>query len=243
MIVLEGEKKVAAMMQVLPDEFFYSMQRWIRDERAWFLGGKTSKGTKKKGFRNILANRKRKGRPGKWTRRIIYLFKGWQKKVSNKDINKLLMTMGILGTSHHQLHKALFHHQSGGIITSNKYMPVPIYKNLRKWLGYTGPWSKGDVHDGLKSQAFDYISTNKGLVGLRSGDKILFFHPKAKRKRGEGYLKSGLLFIGTKSIKTNKMFFGRYDFFDKFDRAIPRIIARGQIAVNKTVRKIEKKYY
>lgn len=242
-MIIEGEKKVAAMMKQLPQEFFYSMQRWIRDERAWFLGGKTSKGAKKKGYRNILANKKLKGRPGKWTKRVTHLFKGWQKKVSNQNIDKLIMEMGILGTTHHQLHKALFHHQTGGTISSSKYMPVPIYKNLRKWLGYTGPWFKGDVHGGLKSEAFDYISTNKGLVGLRSGNKMLFFHPGAKRKRGEGFLKSGLLFIGTKTIKTKKAFTGKFDFYGRFDRAVPKIIGRGQAVINKTVRKIEKKYY
>lgn len=236
---LIGARELASSMKYYPRIYLAVMSDWMRDERARFLGGPNSKGVRKRGFRDILQSKPKKGRGKGWSSQITGLFKGYMPKVSKMD--DLRVTMGIIGTSRHQLRRAIELFETGGTITSSKMMPVPIYKNLSK-IGYTGPWSMGNVHSGLKSKAFAKFANDERLTMIQSGDAKLFFDKKARLKGGK-FPKSGLLFMGVHSVKIGKMFTGRYDFYGRFDKMTPKFIDRGQKAVDRASRKVAKKYY
>ncbi len=236
---LIGARELASSMRYYPKIYLAVMSDWMRDERARFLGGPNSKGVRKRGFRDILQSKPKKGRGKGWFSQVTGLFKGYMPKVSKMD--NLRVAMGILGTSRHQLRRAMELLETGGTISSSKMMPVPIYKNLAK-IGYTGPWSMGNVHSGMKSKAFSKYVNAERLTMIQSSDAKLYFDKKARLKGGK-FPKSGLLFVGVHSVKISKIFIGRYDFYGRFDKMTPKFIARGQKAVDRASRKVAKKYY
>jgi len=236
---LIGGRELASSMKYYPRIYLAVMSNWMRDERARFLGGPNSKGVRKRGFRDILESKPKKGRGKGSSSQITGLFKGYMPKVSKMD--DLRVSMGILGLSRHQLRRAMELFETGGTISSSKMMPVPMYKNLAK-IGYTGPWSMGNVHSGMKSKAFAKFANDERLVMIKGGDAKLFFDKKSRQKDGK-FLKSGLLFMGVHSVKISKQFTGRYDFYGRFDKMTPKIVERGQKAVDRASRKVAKKYY
>ena len=230
-----------AFFQELINIYFAELRRWLTSERAKIVG--TPRSTR--GYKKILANKKLRKRSGRWSRKVTGLFKGYIPRV--KRLGDLSLTMGILGRgAKHQLRRAMELLQTGGAISNRKYMPVPVYKNLAR-IGYTGPWAKGDVHTGLKSKAFSvfnqvqFAEEGKRLVGIKSGGKMLYFDTRERKKRGEGFLKRGLMFIGLHGVRVKRQFSGRYDLYARFDRMLPAAIKRGQTAVDRATAKVQRK--
>lgn len=232
-----GDKEVVRALNSMPNVFFGVFRTWLKNERAMFLGGKDAKGrVRRGGFRGLLRKKQLSRRPGHfWSSRMAGLFKG--AIPFSKKIGGLRLIMGVLARPH-QLVRALEFMQTGGTITSSKEMPIPMYKNLAE-KGYRGPWSKGSVNSGLKSKAFAKFIAQGRLVRIKRGGKALYFD-KNKRNVGGGFDRSDLLFIGVHSIKVKKVLTGALDFYRRFDRSFPRMVARGNKAVDKAIKQVER---
>ena len=236
---LKNDKEVRDAFSRAPKIYFGELRDWLRNERANVLGGKDADGKHRRGLRDFLSDKKLRRRGGSWSKKVTHLFKG--SIPFSKNLNKMKLTMGILGTGRHQLKLALEKQQTGGTITSSKQMPVPIYRNLKD-IGYTGPWSVGNVHGRMRSKAFRYIRRFHGLVPIRDGSRTLYFDPESKRKRGDGFKKSGLLFLGLHGVRIKKSLTGRLDLLARFDKMQPAIMSHGRTAVDRATRKVQKKF-
>jgi len=243
---VKGDKEVVSALNRAPNTFFFSLRGWLTDERANMLGSKNykdSRGKTRHGYRDMLASRKLKKREGTWSRKVAHLFRG--SVPFAKNINNLRLTMGVLGRSKHQLQRAMEMLQTGGTIRSGSQMPVPMYKNLAA-IGEHGPWSTGDVRTGLKSKIFRKLASAGRLVGVKRGGKVFYFD-KNKMQGGRkwkktGFNKSALLFMGLHGIRIKRLFTGRLDFYNRFDKMQSSMVRRGQTAVDKATKRVEKSY-
>lgn len=245
---LKGDKAVVRALNKTPRIFLAVLSEWMRNERAKMLGGKDAKGRKKKGYRDILARKslrysRASGGRSTWSRRVTGLFKGYVPHA--KNINDLRLKMGVISRSKHQLVRALEMLQTGGGISSaGKQMIVPMYKNLAR-INYTGPWSSGNVKTGLKSKAFaKFVGMNR-LVAIKKHGRIYYFDRQAtegpKRGfKGSGFLKKNLLFMGLFGVRVKRQLKGRYDFYARFNRMQGPMVKRGQTAVDKATKKVER---
>lgn len=57
---IKGDKEVVRALNKAPKMFFFTLREWLKNERANMVGGKDAKGKTRKGFRQILANKKLK---------------------------------------------------------------------------------------------------------------------------------------------------------------------------------------
>lgn len=233
-----NDKEVADSLLKDKKVFFGKLREWMKNERANMLGGKDAKRKIRKGYRNILQNKKLRKRGDKWSARITNLFKGHIPFA--KNIKDLKLTMGILGTSKHQLQRALEMLQTGGTIPSRSQMPIPVYKNLAR-IGFTGPWSMGSVKSGLKSKAFRIIARRHGLVGIKKGGKVFYFDPRSRKANQRGFERSGLMFLGLFGVRVKRQLKGRFDFYARWDRIYPKAIKRGQTAIDRAVKAINRR--
>jgi hypothetical protein len=245
---IKGDREVVRALNKAPRIFLAGLSVWMRNERAKMLGGKDAKGSRKRGYRDILARKTlRQGRAGRggrstWSRNITGLFKGYMPKA--KSINDLMLKMGVISRSKHQLVRALELLQTGGGISSAKQMIVPMYKNLAR-INYTGPWSSGSVKSGLKNKAFGKFIADERLIVIKKNGRTFYFDRKAtegpKRGfRGTGFARKNLLFMGLFGVRQKKQLKGRYDFYGRFDRMQTGMVSRGQRAVDKATKKVER---
>ena len=225
---LKNDKEIARALGRSPKTMQRYLRAWLIDERARFVGGKDSRGKRRKGYRNILENRRLRKRPGTWATQVTGLFKGY---VNARRMQNMEMRAGVGLNNPRQIHKALWKLQEGGSITSSKYMPIPIYKNISK-VGVTRGFWRGKV--------FKRMIQKGDIVGLQSGGDIYYFDKDFRRRRGAGFKRSGLLFIGTKRISVSKQFTGRYDFYGRFERMRPAMLNRARGVVDRATRKIER---
>jgi len=236
---VKGDKEVAKALAYAPEVYFGALRTWLKKERVKIVGTKKST----KGYKRVLANKRRRNRDGTWSTQVTGLFKGHIPHVNK--IGDLSLKTGILGKSKHQLRRALEMMQAGGVITSSKQMPVPVYKNLAK-IGYHGPWSRGSVYKGMTSKAFAFYNRVKfadegrQLVAIKNGGRTLYFDKNQRTKTGR-FPRSALLFMGLHKIRIKRQFIGRYDLYARFDRMVPASIKRGQTAVDKATRIVERK--
>lgn len=237
---VKGDKEVARALAYAPEIYFAALREWLGKEREKIVGSKKSTS----GYKKILAGKRRRKREGTWSTTMTGLFKGHIPRV--KRIGELSLKMGVLGRSKNQLRKALEMMQTGGTISSPRQMPVPIYKNLAN-VGYKGPWSRGSVYDRMTSKAFAFFNRvqfadeGRRLVAIKSGRRTLYFDKKQKKSRGQGFPQRALLFMGLHRIRIKRQFVGKYNLFTRFDRMVPASIKRGQTAVDRATRIVEKK--
>jgi len=233
-----GDKQVIKAINFMPETFIGFLSIWMQNEGGRFIGTRGAKGKNfTKGYRNAIKKRRLKRRPGYWASQIAGLFR-WDLPFA-KRVNDLTLTMGVMRKGRHQLKEALEFLSQGGTITSSSEMPIPMYKNL-KTSGYRGGISEGSVKTGLKSKAFrKHIETGK-LVGLKKGGNTYYFNKDAQRNNRGKFSRSDLLFIGVHSITVRKMLTGRLDFKAQFNKKKGKMVERGQRAVDRATKKVEK---
>jgi hypothetical protein len=230
---VNGAADVARLMSIAPGLYMRYLRAWLVDERARFLGGKDSKRQQRPGYRGALAAKRHAWRRGgTWSKRITNLFKGY---VNGTALDNLQLRMG-LGLGHpNKLTRALELMATGGTTSSNKYMPVPMYANLAK-AGYTGPWHEGSAKTGLRSLAFKNLMAAGRLVMVPHGDTELFFDKDQARRRGSGYKRGSLLFMGVKGIKIRSQLAGRFDFYGRWATAAQTVQGRGEGVVDRATK-------
>lgn len=208
---------------------------WLRDERDFLVGSKAGHSKRKrKGIRDIIANKPRKNRKGKFGKGLAAQWKG---KVfgHEKRINSMGYEAGLFPAKK-GIRQGLIRMHTGYSQKTSRYMIVPIYKNLRK-IGYTGPFFSGMFTYGLKSKAFKNLK-HKLFIKEKDG-KIFYYNKDGYNRKRKKFRKSDLLFIGVKNISVSKIFTGKYDIRERFDKQISSSIARAEKALAKTIKKIK----
>ncbi len=236
---LIGGDRLIKAINFMPKEFIGNLAVWLQNERGRFLGGKGARGKHfKGGFTNSLAKKKRKKRDGAWSKRVTRLFKG--NIPFARRVNDLSLTMGIIGKKH-QLKRAMEFLSTGGTISSSREMPVPHYKNLAA-IGFKGPFSEGSVNTGLRSKAFRKFADSGKLVGLRIGGNTFYFNKEGKRNKRGRFSRKDLLFMGLHGVTVRKTLIGRFDLENQFNKKQGKMIERGQRAIDRATKKVERKF-
>lgn len=232
--VVAGQEKIRTWTQI--NKVYHATNAWLNDERNRLIGSRPgSTGRYRRGLRHIILNKKRTKRGGKWSGSVVGQWKGKtfvnQYKIegsgfeaglfkSNKGIRRSLVKMHLGYTQH-----------------TSKFMIVPIYKNLAK-VGYTGPFYSGKFSGGLKSKALKNMMDKMTIMFTH--DKIYYYNKSGYNKRRKKFKKSDLLFIGTKSIKVNRQFEGKYDVRTRYRKQLPSMLTRGQKMFEKSIDRIIK---
>jgi hypothetical protein len=209
---LDADRVLFAFRQA-PSIFAKQLEIWERKERKSFLGGPVKGGSGDgKGFRGKLLNKKLVGRPGSWSPAVAGQFKSYMQGRGTLGVK---VTMGIVQDN--PLTKGLELLEKGGTISSDKYMPVPVYRNLAQ---------VGVVRDAYG--AFKERSEAGQLTGINQGNRMLWFYNRNGHRL--------LLFVGKKQMKVKKQF----TFTRAWQQREPSVIRRGQLAADKATKQVEK---
>jgi len=224
---VHGDKEVLRALGLAPRLFLRYLRAWLKDERARFVGGPDSKGRKRKGYRAILSNKRRRRRSGTWPTQVTHLFKGYVPDHPTR-IGDLFMRAGA-GLRHpNRMTRALELLASGGTISSSKSMIIPMYKNLAA-IGIGRGYFK----------AFRRLISQDRLVGIRKGGKVLYFDETQRTKTGR-LSRAGLMYMGLRGVRVRAQLTGRYDFLARWNRMQPTMINRGQRVVDRAVEAVDR---
>lgn len=217
--ITKGSENVVKMINRAPLVYEKIVRTWLYSERNSFVGGSRKSQIKDGVFRKKLL-RKKNSRGEGWSEKVVRLFKG-----EIKDIKSINMTlhMGVLYNNKKEMHTILESLGEDHTITSSKFMPVPIYKNLHVSALYKS------------YMVFINKIKKKELSIVRNGDSILYFN-RTNDKYNPDRKKGELLFVGRRKIRVKKQFQFEADWM----RRGPAVIERYYKAINKATKLAEK---
>jgi hypothetical protein len=199
-----------------PKVFAEELAHWQNKERVAFLGREVKKqesgGSSIRGF---LMGKSRFGRPGAWSHSIVGQFVSY---TQDKGTLHPRMTMEFARKS--PLIEAMEMEESGGGVTSGRFMPVPIFQNLAQ-IGVVRAFYR----------KFQEMAHDEQLIPVHpSGrpDLLYWFY----KRNGHNMP----LFVGRKSSTIKKQF----DFHRAWDRRASKAVARGEQAIYRATRRVER---
>jgi hypothetical protein len=210
------DSRVKLALDKAPHIFINEINHWLNKERVNFLGFSVKGGKAKSdggGIRGKLLNKARYGRPGGWSPGVVGQFKSF---IRDKNTLHPKMTMQYADNS--PLKKAMEFQEHGGGITNSKFMPTPAYSLLRE----------SGVVEGFYKH-FKASAAAGDLVPIRPRDNpgLLYWFSKKYKQ---------LQFIGRKRITVKKQF----DFHATWAKRQSKAMARGEQAIYRAVRLVEK---
>ena len=220
-----GDDKISYMLGYAPVAMLNTTRAWLGATRTKFVGrGRTGEHG---AYVKWLRNRSLRGRRSlKWLAGAASAFKGWVKPGASQ-IKDLKLTIGAPQINPHKFTKGLeLMANGGGTVQGNKYMPIPIWKNL--------------LRRGISRGQFAYFKQiiNSGKVVVKRSKKgTLMVYPTTG---GGG--KSALMPPIFALKKTAKI--PRYDFRfqEMFMQKWPTYVRFGQGKMDKMIRGIERGY-
>lgn len=218
MITIAGkvynDKKVAYALGYAPQVFRRRLLGGLLAERNYFVGGKGPSGNKVDGVfrRKLLRKKNSKGTP--WPINVVRIFRGEVNNAEKIDGMKLVMGAGIRKQS--EFVQIMNFLGNGGAISNDKFMPIPVYRNL--------PDTKTPY------KTFKRMYDSDELVGIREGNRFYWFR-KHSSGMSDDHIANDLLFVGVKNITVSKQF----DFEGDWTKRIPKAIDRLQKTADKAV--------
>ena len=204
-------KQVLELMDKAPGRFAKVVRKWLMNEGAGFTGSRKKTGS----FRRSLSRKKHKGREGTWDDSIGRMFKFYvTPRTIWKDFTSMQMTAGIMGEGKTKEGIKLL--QTGGSISSPKYMPVPVWSNLTA-AGITKD-APGTFKRWAAAGKLEYI--------IKGGRVYWFYNDK-------------LVFRGVKRITVKKQF----DFFGAWAKRKTAAVLRGQKRVEALAVQLNKRNF
>ena len=202
-----GDKLVTDMINRAPKLYQNAILGWLLKERNSFVGDKRKDGA----FRKKLL--RKKTLTGKtWEPKVVRIFKGW---INGGHKIGMTLEMGFPTTRKRKIHKIMESLTKRHTITSSKYMPIPVYKNI--------------PGQGSASKLFHRKARAEEFTMIFKGGKILYFDKVGSKE---------LLFVGTKKVKVKK----KFDFQKDWNRRIPAVMRRYEKAINRATIKAQKQY-
>ena len=126
-----GDEKISYMLGYASIAMLNTTRAWMGATRTKFVG--KGRSGEHGAYVKWLRNRSLRGRKGqKWLNSAASVFKGWVQPHANK-ISDLKMTLGSPQQQPNKFAKGLeMMSNGGGTVHGNKYMPIPIWKNLAR---------------------------------------------------------------------------------------------------------------
>ena len=215
--VLTGELKngeqVKAMIRRFPNVYNRYLKAFMLREGTAFIGSKKKDGD----FRKQLLSKI--GLTGKtWKLNVVRLFKT-QFDQPNKKLFDMTLRMGVLYNTRKQIHAAMEMLGEGGTIQSGKYMPIPMYANLKE-IGINQPYKY--FRRKLLKKEFEVVYKN---------GRAYYFDTKRKDASDKGVL----LFMGIKKVTIRKQF----DLYGQWDARSGRVLQNADKAIANATKKVE----
>lgn len=245
-ISIKNANAMHRLFKEAPLNFINTINHWLYSERKIFIGNKSHDGT----VRRQLKKLKHPGsgpfkRPGGWAKNVINAFFG---RIGGVHPNAT-MTMGI-GSK--KINKPFFRglekmegsYSGDRSIKSSKYMPLPVSKNIEKYLGGR---AGGEYMQAIR-KFHDYADAGK-LIPIKRGNNLLWFLNNFNRysgtetrysqgsKKGQ-FKKDALVFIGRKSVTLNP----RFEFQSLWETRKPAAIKHAYRLIRETLRGLDKGY-
>ena len=218
--------RVKYAFQRAPAIFADEIDYWFNKERLSFLGARKQATT---GIKGKLLHKERWGRGGGWSPGIAGQFISQKSRYGQVDES---LSMGLSPRS--KFEDALELLERGGNVKSDKFMPIPVWENLRK----SGVMINQDVHFNTKESArsaFKEMSEANSLFAIRGKSGTLLWLSKIWGDWTSRSRRPLLLFVGKKSIRVRK----QYDFTKTWLRRYPQTMRRGEMAIFRATRKVE----
>jgi hypothetical protein len=235
MILLEGrltgEKKIKQMYAAAPGAFYKAIRHRMYSERKRYIG---TRGYDGKFWRSL--NRMKRGgqgefkRQGNWPANVVRALKGHMQGAGK--ISTMVMRLGIGIRKKNKFLEGLARldtsYTGSRTSSSNKFMPIPVYRNLSKY-----------VSDPNGKTFYSLLDQGR-LVPIVKGNKILYFMNegkyKKKSKTGSAYKRNALVFIGTKKITVKP----KFTFVNYMVTEESRIAVRARREIDGTVRRLNR---
>lgn len=187
-----GTEQVRQMLGRAPAYFQRTILGWLLKEVELFIGSKKADGI----IRGNI-NKKRRWVDGRsWRTNVVNLFRGQVVDVlTGQAVNfksmqagagtgatgrgfSMVCRMGVLYRTQKDIHRALEFLESGGRISSDKYMPVPLkgsdidksYVKFKHWL------RTGEIHTVYRNGLVLYFLKDKLVFVGRKAVNVLFSH-------------------------------------------------------------------
>ncbi len=209
MISIELNKQkldnVQKMIELTPLIMRSVVRHWMYSERKKFIGSKDSPmGKFRKTLRSIQLSRGTKEftRTGKWPENVVKSFKGY---LSGKEnIDTMQMRMGI-GLEHPNKFtkgmSALDASVGGATFSSSNAMPLPVYRNLKKY--GTGGYYKLFQRMVSEGKLFARKMANGTVLWF---DKSQIVSRTTANQQAGDFKRSALMFLGKRTVKVKPKF-------------------------------------
>lgn len=223
-LIIEGRKynsdQVERMFAMAPQAMRRVVSGWMYRVKERYIGVKKKSGQKVGVYRRYLMRRKKTEGRGNYGLQYSGLFTGHVKKSKLLSGNRL--EMGIPKNKKSGFIQGVrMRENGGGTIRSSKYMPVPIWKNL-KGLGYES--NPRNAREQLMDRLFI----------IKSGGKLLYVDSKSK-----GSVYDRVMFVGKKSVRIKGY---KHNFEPMFKKKWPMYTRMARSMMDKRIRAIEKGY-
>jgi hypothetical protein len=208
-----------------PAIFADDIDHWFNKERLSFLGAKKNATS---GIKGKLLHKEQWGRGDGWSPSIVGQFVSHKTYAGKLDAS---MTMGFAPGS--PMEDAMELLEKGGTSTSNKFMPIPVWDNLKE----SGMIMNQSYHTNTQESAsniFKEMSAADSLFAVHGKNGNIYWLSKVFGNAREGF-KPLLLFVGKKTIKIKKQF----DFHKAWTKRYPKVMRRGEMAIFRATRKVE----
>jgi len=216
---LKNQHEIKVFFNAFPDAMTETMRRWLFRVKKRYVGNSKKDGS----YVSWLKRKKLKGRPGRWSKEAAGSFKGFVKNPKNIDNMKLIM--GIPEKSDSSFVQGL-HMMStgGGSITSSKYMPIPMKKNLAR---------KNIINKFYKN--FKEKVSGEDLQYMQNGSRVYWFDPDIIEEGGDLY--DATMYLGLKKVTLPNI---NFKFEEKFLSLWPRMVELGNKRFERKIRSIKK---
>jgi len=220
--------RVKYAFQQMPHVFAEEIDHWLNRERMKFIG------TKKKnytfGIKGKLYHTETEAGKEGWPANFV------EQLASFKDNPKTLsarMTMGLL-SNNKRLVSAMELFEKGGVINTGKFMPVPNLEALKYYGAYNQKQAYEFFKDSMGKRGFTLMRGANGNYYVTSTGSDVAEHRLEKHGPLSG--NRMLLFTLSKKAKIKKQF----DFTKRWAKRIPAVMLRGEQAIFRATRKIER---
>jgi len=219
---VNGVDEVERMLAYAPVAMRRAVTSWFFKTKKNFVGqGRRAKGGFKPGvYRNALMKRKLTGGRGNISRQYIGAFRG---RVKPGALSHLEMDLGLPKNPDNGFMQAIERRENGGFVShSSGGMPIPIWRNLKRYGYRTASQARKAMKHRLTpvsaSQTGSYLLIDeKHIAPLK--DRALFIVKKTQRIPGF-----------------------KHKFESSFLNRWPMYVKRGQRAVDRRIRQIQKGY-
>jgi len=234
-----GFQETAALIDGMPPLFRDTIRHWMFSDRKRY--GAIFK-------RTIARQKHNAGAPsmfrmgGNWQGRVAAPFKS----VSiSENANEMSMAIGLQARGGQDItqgfkKRLMMMEQSTGENTemsSDKFMPIPVWRNLNKNSAAMADIGALPLNRRGGATILKRLIRSKSVTAIKKNG-TMYYYDNDMEKRGGGFKRSALLFVGKKLVRLRK----RYDFVKQWEGRKDAVVDNFVTKINRMLRNISRGY-